>query len=475
MNLKNVAVIAMAAMAFTACDTTTGDVGFSLTDEADRLVISDAVYDVTSRSVVSGAVTTRNNECIVGKVKDPETNTYVKGDMMAQFVPLRDYSLPELDNITSLDDEDKVIADSCYIGLFYTTTYGDTLSPMKVAAYELTRPLEEGVTYKSDFDVFENGYASRDNYHVSRSYTLDHPNDMIQIPLNKPYTKDGVTYNNYGTYLMRQYYEHRENFETFYQFLHNVCPGFYVENTSGLSNMANVFVSELYIYFRYRGIEKDQYGRDSVAHYVGYSRIDGTEEVLQINKVTNDKKQMEQLAADESCTYVKTPAGIFTELTLPVDDIMNGHEKDSLNTAKMVLQCYNNEKDDYSFDVPTTLLILQKDSLEKFFDENQLVNYQRSFLAYYNKNTAGSGDYNAYTFNNIGGLITEMYKNKGKSADWNKAIVVPVKLYTSTSGYGSGTVISKLTHDMSLTSAKLVRGTEANPIKLTVVYSRFEQ
>ena len=150
MNLKNVAVIAMAAMAFTACDTTTGDVGFSLTDEADRLVISDAVYDVTSRSVVSGAVTTRNNECIVGKVKDPETNTYVKGDMMAQFVPLRDYSLPELDNITSLDDEDKVIADSCYIGLFYTTTYGDTLSPMKVTAYELTRPLEEGVTYKSD-------------------------------------------------------------------------------------------------------------------------------------------------------------------------------------------------------------------------------------------------------------------------------------------------------------------------------------
>lgn len=471
--MKNVAVIAMIAMAFTACDTTTGDVGFSLTDEADRLVISDAVYNVTSQSVVSGAVTTRNNECVVGKVKDPETNTYVKGDMMAQFVPLRDYSLPELDNITSLDDENKVIADSCYIGLFYTTSYGDTLSPMKVTAYELTRPLEEGTTYKSDFDVFENGYASRDNYHASRSYTLDHPNKMIQIPLNKPYTKDGVTYSNYGTYLMRQYYEHRENFETFYQFLHNVCPGFYVENNSGLGNMANIFVSELYIYFRYKGIEKDQYGRDSVAHYVGYSRIDGTEEVLQINKVTNDKSQMEQLAADESCTYVKTPAGIFTELTLPVDEIMNGHEKDSLNTAKMVLQCYKSEQDNYSFDVPTTLLILQKDSLDKFFDENQLVNYQRSFLAYYNKNTSGS-DYNAYTFNNIGGLVTEMYKNKGKSANWNKAIVVPVKLYTSTTSSGS-TVISKITHDMSLSSAKLVRGTEANPIKLTVVYSRFEQ
>ena len=474
MNLKNVTAIALATMALTACDTTTGDVGFSLTDEADRLVISDGVYDVYSQSYVPGAVTTRNNECVVGKVKDPETGTYVKGDMMAQFVPLRDYSLPELDMVTSLDDNNQVMADSCYIGLFYTSTYGDTLAPMKVTAYELTRPLEEGNTYKSDFDVFANGYASKDNYQASRSYTLDNPNNMIKIPLNKPYAKDGVTYNNYGSYLLRQYYEHGENFETFYQFLHNVCPGFFIENNSGLSNMANVFVSELYVYFRYKEVLKDKYGNDSIANHVGYTRIDGTEEVLQINKVTNDQERIAELAQDESCTYVKTPAGIFTELTLPVDEIMDGHEKDSLNTAKMVLQCINNHNNDYNFDIPSTLLILQKDSLDKFFDENQLVNYQRSFLAYYNKNTEGS-DYNAYTFNNIAGLITEMHKNKGKSENWNKAIVVPVRLYTTSSNYGSGTTITKITHDMSLSSAKLMKGTTDNPIKLTVVYSRFNQ
>lgn len=473
MNLKNIAMMAIAVLAFTACDDTTDSIGFSLTDEADRLVVSDAIYNVYTESYVPGAVLTRNNECVIGKVKDPETGTYITGDMMAQFVPLRDYSLPELDMMVSKDENGEVIADSCYIGLFYSSAYGDTLAPMKVTAYEMSKPMEEGVNYMSDFDVFQEGYASKSNYNVGRTYTLNSSVDMIKIPLNKPYTKDGVTYSNYGSYLLRQYYEHKDRYETFYKFLHGVCPGFYIENTSGLSNMANIYVSELYVYFRYNEILEDSEGNDSIATYTGYTRLDGTEEVLQTNKITNDNDRIAELAADESCTYVKSPAGIFTEVTLPVDEIMNGHEQDSLNTAKMVIQRINNQDSEYNFDVPSYLMILPKDSLETFFENSQLVNYETSFLASYNKNSSGSTK-NAYTFNNISGLITDMYKNKGKSENWNKAIILPVKVYTSTSSYSSSEVITKMTHDMSLSSSKLVRGTEENPIKISVVYSRFE-
>ncbi len=475
MNLKNIAVIVIAVLSFTACDDTTDNIGFSLIDEANRLVVSDAVYDVYTESYVSGSVLTRNNECIVGKVKDPETGTYVTGDMMVQFVPLRDYELPDLDMMISKDEDGNVIADSCYIGLFYSSTYGDTLAPMKVTAYEMTKPMEESANYKTDFDVFENGYASKDNYHVGRTYALNSSVDMIKIPLNEEYTKDGVTYSNYGTYLLRQYYENKDAYETFYKFLHNVCPGFYVENSSGLSNMANIYVSELYMYFRYNDIEEDSEGNDSIVSYIGYTRLDGTEEVLQTNKIINDDDKIAELAADESCTYVKSPAGIFTEVTLPVDEIMSGHEQDSLNTAKMVIQRLNNEDSEYNFDIPSYLMIIQKDSLDTFFENSQLVDYETSFLASYNESSSGSAR-NAYTFNNISGLITDMYKNKGKSENWNKAIILPVKVYSTTSSsyYYSSTTITKITHDLSLSSSRLVRGTEENPISLSVVYSRFE-
>ena len=44
------------------------------------------------------------------------------------------------------------------------------------------------------------------------------------------------------------------------------------------------------------------------------------------------------LREDNTCTYLKTPAGIFTEVTLPVDEISTSHSTDSLLTAKIVFQ-----------------------------------------------------------------------------------------------------------------------------------------
>ena len=46
--------------------------------------------------------------------------------------------------------------------------------------------------------------------------------------MNKPYTaKDGngVTYNNYGTYIMQQYYRHPEYFKNSYTFSTTSVPG----------------------------------------------------------------------------------------------------------------------------------------------------------------------------------------------------------------------------------------------------------
>ena len=55
-----------------------------------------------------------------------------------------------------------------------------------------------------------------------------------------------------------------------------------------------------------------------------------------------------------------------------------------------------------------------------------------------------------------------------RNPDWNRCCLVPVEVTQNTS---LGTVTS-VSHDLSLTSARLVRGTKENPIKVQVFYTR---
>ena len=234
--------------------------------------------------------------------------------------------------------------------------------------------------------------------------------------------------------------------------------------------MAYVSVSQLNIYFRYNN--------DST--YVGTSSFSGTEEVLQTTNIVNDADVLKALVEDNSCTYLKTPSGIFTEITLPVDEVKVGHENDTLNTAKLTLtRINNNHHGEYSLDAPSMLLMIPKDSLYSFFENGDIIDYQKSFVASYDSR------YNNYVFNNISGMITYMYDTKQaglsvnpnwpdekENENWNKVVIIPVTVTTNSSNQ-----IVKVVHDMSLTSTRLVGGPDNQnaPVRLSVVYSKFNR
>ena len=491
--LRLLTVLVIAALTFAACDDTTEGIGGSITNKIDNINISDSAFNVTTKSIVAGAVLSRNNTGLIGKMKDPETGNYVKGDYMTQLSVLPTFSVDTLDYI-KLANKGSIEADSCYLLVSYNASYGDTIAPMKVTAYEMTKPMAEDKEYYSDYDAFnfKEGWVSENNQHWSSNYNLSNTSDVknFKIYLNKEYKKDGKTYKNYGSYIMQTYAEHPEYFKTNYKFLHNVCPGFYIKNVGGTGNMAKIWNTELIFYWtRHKTIKAKDGVTDSTAVGIGYNRFDGTEEVLQLNKIQNDKKSMEQLASQENWTYLKSPAGIFTEVTLPIDDIMKGHEKDTLNTATISFPRLNNENEDnpYNFATPSTILMVQKDSLQSFFEKSKLADSRTSYTASY----SSTGTYkNAYTFQNIANLVSAMYKNKGKGENWNKVVLVPVNVITTTQGYT--TVISKINHDMSLASTRLIVGTDdpdkdyttdkktgkkvaSGPIRIKVIYSKFKE
>ncbi|MBR3391020.1 MAG: DUF4270 domain-containing protein [Prevotella sp.] len=479
MKTKFLASMLFAVFVIAACDDNTESIGTFITDGADHLEVTADSFNVTMNSIAADSVLSRSNVGYLGKVKDPETGAYITGDFTTQFSVIEDVTFPNINILDQITAE--TVADSCEMRLFYQNYFGDSLATMKLTAYELQSPMKEDVNYYSNYNPQIEGLIRAGGIETSQVYSIknmkvseDERSDKdfieyISIKLNDPYTdKDGNTYNNFGTYILRTYHQHPEYFKNSYNFVHNVIPGFYIKNTGGLGSMAYINSSQLRINFKYDYNDSTYNG----AFYFG-----GTEEVLQKTTISNDKETITKLVNDNSCTYIKTPAGVFTQVTLPIDDVVLGHENDTINRAKVVLRRINNtEQSEYTLDLPQTLLMIPSDSIYSFFENGNIANYKQSFLATYSGSNSSTAEANTYTFNNIASLVSFMADNKrngmkndpnwlNQHPNWNKVVLIPV-----TATYNSSNELYKVTHDMSLTSTKL----NNTNVKLYVIYSRFE-
>jgi hypothetical protein len=153
---------------------------------------------------------------------------------------------------------------------------------------------------------------------------------------------------------------------------------------------------------------------------------------------------------------------------------------------------YSKEQTGTQFGIPQNLLLIRKSEAKNFFIQNKTPDEVTSYLSPFQK------AYNTYTFNNICRMATFMYKERENAVmthfrdvlkietpteaqideemrkwtkcnpDWNKCYLIPVEITTNTA---TGDITS-VTHDLSLTSARLVRGTKNNPIRIQVYYTR---
>ena len=474
--------IAFTAMALISCNEDTGVIGSSLTDEADKLALSTGIYQATTRSILADSVYARNYDCYFGKVKDPETGTYITSEFMAQFNMLENYVMPDKDAILSRADDGDIKADSCEIWLYFDKDmcYGDTLTPIKMRMLELDRPMNDTMTYYSNYDPVKEGYVREGGLKHDIAFTLSNLtysdsvrnlsgySDIARIALNDPYTaKNGKVYDSYGTYILRSYYESPEYFKNSYTFVNHMCPGFFFQFNDGLGVMAKLSTIEMRVFYHFK----------TDTTYYGAMRMSSTPEVLQTTKVTNDKEGLKRLVADESCTYLKTPAGIFTEMTLPVEDIMSpAHNTDSLLSVSLSLKRVNSAipQNKYLLDEPSSVLMLMKDSLYTFFEKEKTYDYTSAFVTTLSTNS--------YTFSNIGNLISLMYRNRivgelndpewtTKHPNWNKVVLVPIAS-NSLTVTTSASIILSLCNEMGLSSTQLEGGPNS-PIEVKVIYAKF--
>ena len=523
--------LAVAVACLVACDDTTDNIGSSILDGSDNLDIDFKSFPVSSSDTVIGSVYSRSTTGYLGCVKDPETGAVIKGNFLTQFYTLEGTQLPAESTIISRLKDGSVVADSCIFILYHNGYYGDSLATMKANVIELQKSVSESQKLYSDFDPEKEGYCRTDAgcVNVGKTYTLyslaaDTLQNRLRIKLpNAKLNADSTAvvestaykgvdnkyYYNYGTYLMQKYYSDPSAFKNAINFINKVCPGFYFKSTEGMGSMAYMDLPpQLLVYYKY----KTQYTKNGVTKDTIQSVMStfaGTEEVIQANNITNDRAALEKLVADgkaNNYTYIKSPSGIFTELTLPVTEILSGHENDTINSARVALTRVNNSThENYGFGLPSSLLLLPKDSLKSFFEGEKIADNKTSYVAVFatsDSNTEAKS--NAYTFHNIADLITYLGNLRSKEIgkeptdksstqwqqwntsrqtweaahpNWNKVYIVPVTTSYVTMTSSSTAQLAKVVNDMSMSETKLVRGTTASdsPIQIEVVYSKFKE
>lgn len=160
---------------------------------------------------------------------------------------------------------------------------------MKLTAFEMGTPMREDTTYYTNFNPEKLLRKDSHALKVNKVYTPVDLNikdslrnlivnktnmEVVIVPLNGKYQdRSGRDYDNYGTYIMRMFYEHPEYFKNSYTFIHNVCPGFYIKSTDGLGVMSEVYMTELAIFYKYKDEDKEypnittiRYGRSDASH-----------------------------------------------------------------------------------------------------------------------------------------------------------------------------------------------------------------
>lgn len=474
------AAIALTTVAIVSCSDTTDRLGSSLSNKADEYIVTTDTFDVATRSIKVDSVLSRSVYSYIGRIKDPETGAYITSDYMTQFHILEKQAsnlFPSIEDMITAGVEYTPIADSCIISMVINSYQGDSLAAMKLSMTELAKPMEESGIYYTNFDPEKKGYLRKDckgiqqnavysmvdltesdslrNVYRTKGYYFG-----VDIPVkNQTYTdKNGRTYSNYGTYIMTQYYEHPEYFKNSKAFTRNVCPGFYFKCIDGLGVMTEVAYTQMKVYFHFTR-------NDTI--FVRDQTFNATEEVLQTTHITNNEAQIASLVAKNECTYLKTPAGIYTEVTLPIEKIKTGHEKDSLTSARIVFSRMN-EASNYSdivLEEPTSLLMVERDSLYTFFERNGVPNNKTSYLATFNSS------YKTYTFNNISTLINHMWSRRNQTKDWDKVVLIPVQVETTGTTTSS---VSSISNEMNINSVRLVGGSnnKHQPVRISIIYNK---
>ncbi len=409
-------IFGLITLAFVSCEDDLNSVGENILPEEDNISVSIDTISFNSSTISVDSIFLKTIEGCLGSFDDPVYGNVEYG-YLSNFYASPDSSFKH----KVIDDR----IDSVILSIAYTIGIGDSLQPMEATVYGIP----EGKTIDKNFysNVNPWDYASKDLVWAKQSYTARNMN----IP-DTTYAKSSGHYIDFylpvhvGQRLYNAWINNRDVFSDLDKFF-NFFPGVYIASTSGSGNVINTYSTNLIVYYttKIQSVLTEQV--DSTV--VRYALFRSTEEVTQLNKLESKKEDDQKLIDDVSRTYIKTPSGVITQLEIPLKKIasLTGNGG-TFNNVKISLQAETQSDWQYRLPMPSTLLLINPDSVKTFFEKARLPENTYSYAASLNSTTL------KYDFGNISVLIQNTINdlnNKGINPDdWEplKLYVMPVEL-----------------------------------------------
>ena len=554
------ALIALLAISFFGCDDNTAGLGLGMFPGSDQNINGKlTTFDVKTESVHAGQIYAMSNVGYVGKFTDDVFGTYQAG-FLAELNCTEGMTFPGVYNYeknTSLDSKNKatqtmvgeggdpidkkglefVYSDGKLIGnihtielyLWYDTYFGDSLTASRLSVYKLgeaAKELNEDNAYYTDINPEE--FYNPKNLLGTKAYTAvdlsvkdSIRNLSTYVPSVHVSFKDDMA-RKIGKDIITKAYKSGSNFDR--KALKEAFAGLYVKSDYGDGTILYIDQIQMNVVYKCYAVDTItgsilqrkviHEGESKDSTYYGYRMFTSTREVIQANSLDNDKDAIQACINNPDWSYLKSPAGIFTQVTLPVSEIADKLQGDTLNAVKLGIPIYNetnNKK--FGMSAPRSVLLIRKKHKDTFFEKNQLSDGITSVLCDYSSYTSS---FTEYTYNNITQLINDcladgerdaaekkfsnhetitlqVTDSEGKTkdvivdnikdweelSDWNKVVLIPVLVTkdssSSNSYYGSSSsqVIS-IQHDLKPSYARLKGGKNpANKLKLEVVSTNF--
>lgn len=449
-------------LVFMSCNDTIDKLGFTIQPGNDRVTVGTDTLILTSRTVKVDSVYSKTKYPILGEYIDPVFGT-VRSDYVGEFY------YPE-----TMSFKQGAEIDSVMLTISYTSILGDSLAPMQLAVYKVKERLPRGNRY-TNFDptpkvdmsapLGKQIFTGRNNTYRTEIYQSGTAYEEIKI-----YEINTALPKSIGQSFLDEFLKPNhgalQNVETFNDFF----PGVYVTTDFGNSTILNVNLTSLKVFYSY--LDKGGSSTKQDTTRTEEWRLNITPEVTQINHISNDNSQL--LANDGEGTYIKSPAGVNTEIFFPISQLSDKLDNSALNQAKMIVYALPevNEQETVKLSPPENLLLINKDSVKTFFEQSMLPNNVNSFFATFDANSY------SYNFGNISALVN--HYNKLNRDDPNSPLdqtflLIPIDATIVTDGgsyYSSGSQSITAVYNQ-MKPAAVMLDNRVGKLRLDVIYSSF--
>lgn len=514
MKVRYLGLLLLALLTFFGCDDNTGTLGLGMLPGSDGISAHTATFEVTTRSFAADSVYAKTSTGYVGKFSDPKFG-YYESSFLTELNCTENFTLPEVykyDPVTNTGTGsmagDSVV--SVQLVVYYSSWFGDSLNACRMSVYELDKKLDKNRYTNINPEEYYNKFdpkslLGRKAYSAYDTTVPDSVRNATDTYGNKTYYPNVTFPLDKKTFgedrILKVYREHPEYFKDAATFIDKIFKGVYVKSDYSDGTILYIDYVDLQMQFRFHVVNdttgvalKKKDGTDSLA-YVMRTVFASTKEVIQANQFLNSDLLNDRVK-EPDWTYIKSPAGIFTEATMPYDKIYNQLSNDTLNAVKLTFTNYNEESNfEYSMTPPSDVLLIRKQDLKTFFEGNKITDNVTSFTTKHNSVAT-----NQYVFNNIARLVTtcinekqaakKAAKEKAGSSwneaqwendwntneatkDWDKVLLIPVSVTYDNST--SNKAIIGIQNDLKPGYAKLKGGPNQPPLKIDVIYTSFSE